>query len=265
MERKEKRGRTQPLFSRHPDDIHLQAENFTQDRQTAMARGVKSRRSGKLSRARFGGTAPPAAVAAAVKKATYNLAKKNAGFVDLATADYPADTSTASIGLIATIAQGASVNQRIGKKITYKGMQIRGHVRSNAATTHADCALLIIYDRDPSGSPPALPAITDILTSHSSNAFLNDANSDRFRVLRRLDFALSGNVTAPATGNEIHQIEEYVDLKGLKAQFKAVGTGAIGDIADGALYYVVVGNQAAGTAAATVGVGFRTRFIDVPG
>lgn len=80
-----------------------------------------------------------------------------------------------------------------------------------------------------------------------------------------MDFALSGNTTAPATGNEIHQIEEYVDLKGLKAQFKALGTGAIGDIADGALYYVVVGNQAPGVAAGTIAVGFRTRFIDVPG
>jgi len=250
------------LFSRHPDDLNLQPQNYTQDRQTEMARGVKSRRSGKLSRARFGGAAQPAAVAAAVKKATYNLAKKNAGYVDLAIADYEADLSTNTVTLIATIAPGASVNQRIGKKIQYKGLQIRGHVRAKGTTTHTDATLLIVYDRDPGAAPPA---VSDILTAHSSNAFLNDANSDRFRVVRRMDFALSGNVTTPQTGNEIHQVEEYVDLKGLRAQYKAVGTGAIGDIAEGALWSVVVGNTANGTANSIVAVGFRTRFIDVPG
>jgi len=264
MERKGKRGRTQPLFSRHPDDLNLQPQNFTQDRNEEMARGVKSRRSGKLARARFGGAPAPAVVAAAVKKATYNAAKRNAGFVDLAQAAYQGDT-TGSVTLIATVGQGASVNQRIGKKINWKGMQIRGHVAAKSTTTVTDVALLIIYDRDPSGSPPALPAITDILTAANAHAFLNDANSDRFRVLRRFDFVLTGNSTTPATGGEIHQIEEYVDLKGLKAQFKALGSGAIGDIADGALYAVTVGTAAAGTAAGEFSLGFRTRFIDVPG
>ena len=45
--------------------------------------------------------------------------------------------------------------------------------------------------------------------------------------------------------------------------YKAAGTGAIGDIEEGALYLVTVGQVAAGTAAAAMRVAFRLRFLDV--
>jgi len=269
MEQQGKRGRIHephneylhPLYKLPPNP---RTSKRAEDLSDKMARGVKTRRSGKLSRARFGGTPAPATVAAAVKKATMNMAKKNAGFVDQAAAAYDMNL-TGSVTHIAIVPQGASVNQRIGKRITWKGMQIRGFVQAKAATTIAKGTILIIYDRDPSGSPPALPAVGDILASASANAFLNDANSDRFRVLRRIDVSVTGNSATPATGREGQVIEEYVDLKGLKSVFKAVASGAIGDISDGALYLCVVGNIAAGTTDITATLSFRTRFIDVPG
>lgn len=181
------------------------------------------------------------------------------GFVDLALAGYGGDT-TGSIVLAATVAQGASVNQRVGKKIMWKSMQIRGSVFANTTTTLVSPAWLLVYDRRPTGS---LPAITDVLVSASSNSFNNDANSGRFKIVRRCDYALSGNSTTPASGNETADINEFVSLKGLQGVFKAAGTGAIGDIEQGALYFITVGDVAAGTAASTIGVALRTRFVDI--
>lgn len=183
---------------------------------------------------------------------------KESGYVDLAGANYACDT-TGSIVLIATIAQGVTVNTRVGKKVLLKSLQCRGNFNSGTTTTTAEGAALVVYDKRPTG---ALPAITDILVTASSNAMNNDANSGRFRILKRIDMVATGNSTTPATGNEIQAFDWYLDLKGKPLVFKAATTGAIADIEEGALYFVTVGSVAAGTAAASINAGFRTRFVD---
>lgn len=183
---------------------------------------------------------------------------KETGFVDTALATYAFDT-TGTIVLIPTIAQGASVNQRVGKKVALKSLQCRGTVNNGTTATVTDNAFLVVYDKRPTG---ALPAITDILNTANSASMNNDANSGRFRILKRTDFILTGNSTSPATGNEAMDASFFLDLKGLPLIFKAAATGAIADIEEGALYFVTVGATAAGTAAATSSIGFRTRFVD---
>lgn len=183
------------------------------------------------------------------------------GFVDTALAAYVFDT-TGSIVLIPTIAQGASVNQRIGKKAVLKSLQCRGFVQNNTTASFNDCALLVVYDKRPTG---ALPAITDILVSADSRAFNNDANSGRFKILKRWDFDLIGPVTGviateQLTDTSAMSADFFLDLKGKPIVFKAAGTGAIGDIEEGAVYLVTVGSVAAGTGAAQASLAFRTRF-----
>jgi len=189
------------------------------------------------------------------------VASQETGFVDVAATSYNLDT-TGSIALLNTVAQGASVSQRVGKKIQLKSLQFRGSVANSSTAVTNDCAMMIVYDKRPTGS---LPAITDILVTANSSAFLNDANSGRFTILKRLDFLLVGNPTAVANyqPNMAATLDSWLSLKGLPTIYKAAGTGAIGDIEQGALYLVTVGSTAAGTAAATLGAAFRLRFIDV--
>lgn len=187
------------------------------------------------------------------------VASKDTGFVDLASGAYAFDT-TGTIVLLATVAQGASVNQRIGKKAMWKSLQCRGTLNSGTTTTIADGAFLVVYDRRPTGS---LPAITDILVTANSTSFNNDANSGRFQILKRVDFVHTGNSTTPATGGECIDGSFFLDLKNKPVVFKAAGTGAIGDIEEGALYFVSVGATVPGTAASVGTLAFRTRFQDV--
>lgn len=192
------------------------------------------------------------------------VASKETGYVDLAFATYNLDT-TGSIALVATIAQGASVNQRVGKKIMLKSLQVRGYLQNGAASYFNDCAVILVYDRRPTGS---LPAITDVLVTANSSAFNNDANSGRFKIIRRWDFELIGNVTGTLATQQLTDCtaktaDDFVKLKGLPTVFKAAGTGAIGDIEEGALYVITVGNNVAGTTAAQANLAFRTRFVDV--
>lgn len=184
---------------------------------------------------------------------------RETGFVDLSAATYALNT-TGSVTLLATIPQGTSVNTRVGKKVVLKSIQGRGFIGTDTATTIVSTSFALIYDKRPQN---ALPAITDIFTSASSLTFNNDANSGRFRILKRVDAVLCGSSTAPSTGLEILPADFFLDLKGLKCEFGAGGTGAIGDIATGALYLVSMGSTAAGTADANLIMGFRTRFVDV--
>lgn len=179
-------------------------------------------------------------------------------YVDLASANYNLDT-TGGIALIATIAQGASVNQRIGKRAYYKSLLIRGFVSANTTATINDIVLMIVYDKRPTG---ALPLITDILTAVNSRAFMNDNNTARFEVIRRMDDILLGNTTTPTTGKEAISHDHFIPLNKRPITFEAVGTGAIGDIDMGALYFVAFGSNAAGTTAATATLSFRTRFTE---
>jgi len=183
------------------------------------------------------------------------------GYVDVTGGPHALDT-TGSVTLLNTVAQGASVNQRVGKKVALKSLQIRGHARNNSTATDNDVAYLIVYDKRPTGT---LPAVTDILVSANSAAFNNDANSGRFRIISRWDAALLGNNTAAANLTEsfMKSCDTYIPLKGLPTVYKAAATGAIGDIEEGALYLVTVGWNVAGTAAASLYASTRLRFVDV--
>lgn len=188
-------------------------------------------------------------------------ASRETGFVDVASATYGLDT-TGSVTLLNTVAQGASVSQRVGKKIMLKSLQARGVMQNNATALLNDVAFLIVYDKRPTG---ALPSVTDILVSASAQAFNNDANSGRFNILKRCDSNLVGNGTAAGnlTESTLRDADFFLDLKGRATVYKAAGTGAIADIEEGALYLVTVGGNAAGTSAASLVVAFRTRFLDV--
>ena len=188
-------------------------------------------------------------------------AQKEVGYVDVASAAYPLDT-TGSITLLNIVPQGASISQRVGKKIQLKSLQCRGYAYQGTTALINDIAYMVVYDKRPCGS---MPAITDILESVSPAAFNNTQNEGRFRVLKRVDFAMTGNTATAGqqTETSVVSMDFFLDLKGLPTTFKAAGTGAIADQEDGALYFVTVGRTAAGTSAAGLDCGFRLRYWDV--
>lgn len=181
-------------------------------------------------------------------------------FKDTAQATFAMNT-TGTIALLTTIAQGAAQTERIGRKISLKSIQVRGRAFSNATTLTTAGAWMIVYDRRPTGT---LPAITDILVAADSRAFTNSVNVGRFAIIAREDYAFTGNnlTAAQQTDNSIQVVNKFYKMKGKPMVFKAAATGAIGDIEQGALYAVSVGSSAASTADADVELAFRTRFWD---
>lgn len=181
------------------------------------------------------------------------------GYVDVALATYVMN-STGSVTLLNTVPQGAGTSERVGKKIALKSLQCHGYLYNNATATVNDTMYMIVYDKRPTGT---LPAITDILVSASPVAFNNDTNSGRFRILKRIDETIVGSAANQWGAKSAVGADWFLNLRGLPEVFKAAGTGAIGDIEEGALYLVTVGGNAAGTTAASAALAFRLRYHDV--
>lgn len=189
--------------------------------------------------------------------------KKSAHYVDTALGTYPLNT-TGSITLVNVVPQGASYSERIGKKIALKSLQVRGSIESDSTTTVTSGGYMIVYDRHPTGS---LPAITDILESITTTAFNNTQNEGRFKIVARNIVPLTGNNTTAGqvNSNSNYYVDQYIKLKGLPTVYKAAGTGAIGDVETGALYIVTLGDRAAGTSDGIMRAEVRLRFYDMSG
>lgn len=207
-----------------------------------------------------------ASMTAGYQKGLVRAYAKEKGYVDVAPATYACNT-TGTITLLNTVAQGAAVTQRVGKKIVMKGLQMRGRLQNDTQALFNDVAYMIVYDKRPTG---ALPLVTDILNTISPDSMNNDANAGRFRILKRVDEVLIGNrdptgaPTYPSlTDRTVLGQDWWLDMKSAPVTYKAAGTGAIGDIEEGALYLVTVGSGAAGAGDADLVSGFRLRFLDV--
>lgn len=187
--------------------------------------------------------------------------KERTGYKDNGSSGSPVTlefSTTGSIVLIAdAISQGSSVNQRKGKFVNWKSLQVKGWIKPNATTTYSKVAYLVVYDKQPG---TALPAISDILDTIHPNSLNKDAASQRFRVLKRVDSTV---VNSNSSDRYVHDVDFFLDLKGKKCEFRALGTGEIADIGYGALYFVAVGDQVTGgTLPPTGSLVMRTRFYD---
>lgn len=179
------------------------------------------------------------------------------GYVDTTYGAIAVNT-TGSVTLLATIVQGAGTSQRVGKKIFYKSIQWRLQLAAETTSTVSNNAWIIVYDKRPTG---ALPVIADFMNSGNPIALNNDDNSGRFQIVHRKDYVLVGNITTPATGLEIISDTGFIKFR-REVVYKAAATGAIGDIEQGALYLVLIGSIAAGTADSSFNGGFRIRFTE---
>ena len=221
-----------------------------------------SRKSGKAKLYKGRGlVVRPSKMTTGYQKGLQRAYAKEKGYLDIASATYALDT-TGSVTLLNAVPQGAAVTQRVGKKVLMKGLQFRGVMQNGSSATANDVAFMIVYDKRPTG---ALPTITDILVSASATSMNNDANAGRFSILKRADEVLIGNLTAPANYTDVAFLgcDYWLDLKSKPTVYKAAGTGAIGDIEEGALYLVTIGGTAAGASAASLIGAFRLRFLDV--
>lgn len=156
------------------------------------------------------------------------------------------------------IQRGTSINQFSGSRFYMTGLQIRGQVYVRSFTGISNQTLMIVLDKRPRG---ASAAITDIVDTISPFSFQNISNRDRFEILYRKNFNLTGTSTAP-TSDSIEFFDVTLKFKKLVSTSVAAADTSVGNLVSGALYAVYLGSNLPGTVAVYGDLSYRVHFTD---
>lgn len=181
-------------------------------------------------------------------------------FVDLPLATYACST-TGSVTLLNGVAQGTDYNQRVGRQMLLKSVELRGYAYADAdgSSDLQYVRVMVVLDNATNG---AAPIITDILTAQTSISMPNLANRGRFRILSDQRHAFEGAITAAGVGPKTMNCDLYLRWpKGIVVQNN--GTAAtVGSIQSGALWLVTIGSSGSVNQNASAQLCTRVRFTD---
>lgn len=198
----------------------------------------------------------------AAKTGRTSIARELGYYDDSGITGFDTTANSTNVAYLNQIANGTTDSQRVGRKIQLKSLQVHGRAYNLSTASGNKCCIMVIWDSKPRGT---LPAMTDILQSANSLDFPNPENFQRFTILKRMDFVLVGNYASATNATQITErtIDFFIDLKGRTVVYGSAGTGAVGDIEEGALYLVTTGSSSSGTNAASFSYNTRVRFWDM--
>ena len=163
--------------------------------------------------------------------------------------------TTGAVALLNGIARGDDINERVGRRVVLRSIEMR--VQSVVtATTGVDQnhRVLIVYDRQTNAT--AL-TVADVLTAVDINSPRNLTNRSRFKIIYDSLHHLNASGESGA-----HKVLDWYKPLWLPVTFNSGDAGTVADIQTGSLYLVVVGNRSAGADAGAVGGRFRVRYTD---
>jgi len=167
------------------------------------------------------------------------------------------------------IIQGDADTERTGNHLTMTNISIHGEIWMVATTAinvtdasfNDDVRVLIVYDKQTNGAP--LTTIGELLTTTNINSFRNMDTLERFIVLKdkKVKIGCVGSFTGGvqamrfSTGRSLFKFNKKVALP----VDYAGAPGAIADIKTGALYCIVVSENAN----ASCDLWSRVKYLDV--
>lgn len=189
--------------------------------------------------------------------------KNETHFIDVAQATYASDT-TGTVTALNLIAEGNDNTNRLGRKAFMRSVSVKGFTSlqsSNGFLPAQQSRALLVWDNATAG---ALPAITDILTSVSSSAFVNPNNVARFTILHDQAYTM-GVYCTTATQAAVDKCSQPVNITlKVNSPTQYLGTGAtIASIQNGSLLLVTVGDNAASGTTPNFKLTTRVTFTDV--
>lgn len=160
-------------------------------------------------------------------------------------------TTTPSRLLLNPLGRGDDINQRHGRVVRARSIEIDGHVTINSAATNTRLRVVLLLDTHPDG---ATPAYSDVFQHASSVvAIRNLDNRRRFVILR--DFLIQLNDST----RDMSRVKLYRRLN-FHQIFDDSNAGDITDIKHNALYLFLISDEA--TNSPSVHLTTRYRFVD---
>lgn len=152
------------------------------------------------------------------------------------------------------VAQGASAETRVGRKIVNTSLDFNWTVSLGTTSTGGgNVRILVVYDKQTNA---ALPVVADVLAAGNFLAPMNLANSERFVVIASI-------ITEPVSANNNFAVSgKFYRKMLLETVFNDTNAGNIGDIQTGGIYFLVAQDGFIGTANGLFSYYTRIRFED---
>lgn len=217
------------------------------------------RRQAAIKRRRLKSTPNGAITQTAVQRG-YTGRAIEAKWRDAGLATYACNT-TGSITHIDVVQQGNSINQREGRGFQITSIAVKGYCIADSAATVQMVAAYLVWDNQPN---KALAGINDILNGTSPFSWSNRENTQRFTILKKWVRTLEGT-DAGTVGKSTFKIDWWKKTTKLNLQAACTTNdtlGTIGGRVTGALLFITVGDQVAGTGDANIKCNFRIGFKD---
>jgi len=167
--------------------------------------------------------------------------------------------TTGTLALLNGIARGDDINERTGREVTLRSIEL--HVRCLAtATTGLDQThrVMLVYDRQTNA---AALTFAQVLTATDTVAPRNLENRKRFKILMDRRVNLAGNLAAAPQGGSECSFDFYRRLRH-PMTFNSGDAGTVADITTGSIYILFVGTVAPGAGAGSVNYYSRCRYED---
>jgi len=203
-----------------------------------------------------------------VKRSSHQLDKKDlykshkAGYLDAFVNNVEVVHTNAIVSLLNPIKRGTMQGGISDKYAVLKSIQVHGRIVAGSNSAASKLMVFFVYDKEPTGTLPTTAQLLAAGSGGSYNAycFMNDDNTDRFRVLKRYDLTVGSLNSA----NGAISIDFYYDMNALPfVQTNAAdATGGLGQIKTGAVYGVMISSEPTGNTAPSVAYTCRTRYID---
>lgn len=155
-------------------------------------------------------------------------------------------------------AQGDDENQRNGRSVLSKTLQLRGTLKLQSATDYGTIRFVLIRDKAASGTTPTM---TDIYNTATTDSAVTSFRNILTGAAQRYDILWDKRYTLDKDQKGSITVEKYWKLN---SHIHFVGTGnATADLGNGSLYMAVIST---GTSASNTGMDFtgvsRLRYID---
>lgn len=158
--------------------------------------------------------------------------------------------TTGSLFLHSALTKGDNINERSGRMVRWKSIQLAGSVTRNSLSTIQNRVhLALVIDTQPNGSPPTY---TEIYSTSTPDSFRNLDGRKRFVILKTWDMVLDAD-----RPERFFKCYKKLDMKTV---YNSGDSGTISDIESNALFFVALSDTA--VSAPSLVYNARARFID---
>lgn len=161
------------------------------------------------------------------------------------------------IDCTAIVAAGTSNTNRLGNRITLKGIALRGEMSTPSSVAACICRVLVVLDRENIGQGTAGVTQANLFWDASSTSVFSQQNPnyfERYKILWDKTFAIGTGSTSNL--REVALFNDYIGLRGLETVYPSSSTGTA---YKNGIFIVAISDQTL-TGQCGINVSFRLDF-----